>query len=437
MSKPTTKPQEGDTDITTRLPLVTLSSREKRKREDEKEEERRETRRSESQMFSLKLSGMRRELKKDSFISSLYQDDPLAYTCQYAFTVQEWKDRGLLDLNRCDITNISNLTDLKRIAWKLLLQDVWGLRARAKLMRVDSDISRFIQLISDDDMKSDSLRMMPTVTAARRSLITMASYLREVFYDALEDYGESLDTFFKQEYYSVRRAIEYPDMKLACKFLLEPIAKIVRNRCATIESRYLNLLLIDRGCEKNKGSERADVAARLMKVYGEFRRIGRDVVEENDYLTVMATEQSYRARWKLQQQQKQRNCDVHDDSFAFYVKIFSLDQELNRIGDTINEEVTDTEEEFNLFMDANKIGESRQNTLTDESFDFSMIPMAAESVDKLYWQKVEDDAFDIREYEIVEFMKLVYAFEIAHRGGVHVYKHPLAGAKRGKQSEGK
>lgn len=434
MSDPTAKPQEGDTEITTRLPLVPLSSREKRKREDEIEERRRETVRSESQLFSLKLNGMRREVKKDKVIRSLYENDPCAYMTQFAFDVQEWKDRGLLDMDRCDFTNIRNLTDLKSIVWYLLLQDVWGLRVRAKLMRVDSDISRFIQLISDDEMKSDSLRMMPTVTEAKTTLITMASYLREVFFDKLEDYGQSLNMFFKEEYYPVRRSIEFPDMKLACKFLLEPIAKIVRDRCTTIESRYLNLLLTDR-VGKNEAAK-ADISARLMKIHKELRVIGRAVVEKHDYLTLLATEQSYRTRWKLPQQQ-QTHCDVHDDSYAFYVQIFTLDQELNKIGDTINEALANSEEEFNLFMDANKIRESKNTTTTDESFDFCMMPMTADSVDRLYWRKVQDDAFEIHEYEISEFMKLVYAFEIAHRGGMHVYKHPLAGAGNKEPSERK
>lgn len=350
---------------------------------------------------------------KRNIINSLYDKNVRGLYDEFAYIAQGFKDVGVLDLD-FDIFNISKLDQFKYVALYLSYQDVWGLKSRTMLMRIRHDVIKFIQLLIDDEMKTDALRMVPVIKEHRKNLLWRVSYFREVFIQNIED--NDCSEYFNNIYYPVKRESEVPDNRIACRFLFQPLLVLVQRRSKAIESRYLNLLISD-GIRIT--SIKAEIAASLMEAYASIRALGREIADKHDYLMLMSEEGEQRAG-KIRTGYKRE--DVHDTAFEFYIGIIAVDEKLNKIGDKINL-LTESESEFNLIMDADKINETKR-MVTDDKFDFQILQMTSDAVKEDYDSLLETYS-DVHETEVVEFIKLVYAFDIVHRGGMHVYQHPL------------
>ena len=346
---------------------------------------------------------------KTEIISQLYDiKDPKSwYWKDYGHWFQEWKDDGVMDPNG-NILELGFLQGLQSIAGSLYMKDVWGVRTRAKLARIRSDVTHFIQLTSDKEMKSDTLQMVPIIKEHRQTLLSMLDYMRDIFVENLE-VSESVD-YAKNIYYPVKRAVEMPDYKIACKFLLEPLLSLIRKKNQTLERRFINLLIYESNSAQDVES-RSYVAGSLVKLHCDFRMLGKQIAHEHDCLMLLAEEKSEDVSHKQ---------DLHDLAFTFYTAIIRKEQELNKLGDKLNA-MTERDTEFNLLMDADKIKESFF-LASDEKYDFQMHPVA--NIRELH-DMVLDKPLSPRRGECYEFMEYVYALEILSKGGMDVYRHPL------------
>lgn len=347
--------------------------------------------------------------EKKAIISCIYDvKDPKSwYWVDFGHWLQDWKDEGWMDPNG-NIHDLNFLQGLQKMSQSLYIHDVWGLRTRAKIARIHSDVTHFIQLMTDKEMKSDTLQMVPIMKDHRQTVLNMLEYMRDMFLENIEA-TESVD-WVKNIFYPVKRAKEMPDYKIACKFLLEPLLSFIRKKLHTIERRYINLLTYDSNSAQNV-ERRSSVASSLIKIQCEYRLLGKEIAHEHDCFMLMAEEQNE----KMYQQQ-----DVHDLAYEFYIAIMKKEQELNTLGDQINT-MTERETEFNLLMDADKIKEAFY-LASDEKYDFQMNPV--EKIRELH-DKVLDMGLCIRKRESEEFMEYVYALDIVSKGGMDVYRHPL------------